>query len=54
MDGFCGAGGDSIQFAKVYEHVISNDLDPLKIELIKNNAKVYEVDNITYINSNFL
>ncbi|GFT13200.1 trimethylguanosine synthase [Nephila pilipes] len=44
VDAFCGAGGNSIQFAYTCHHVIAIDIDPKKIELAKNNAKVYGVD----------
>ncbi|KAG8195939.1 hypothetical protein JTE90_001170 [Oedothorax gibbosus] len=44
VDAFCGAGGNSIQFASQCCHVIAIDIDPKKIELAKHNAKVYEVD----------
>jgi trimethylguanosine synthase len=46
LDGFCGAGGDSIQLALSCRRVLSNDIDPLKIQLLKNNAAIYGVDNI--------
>ncbi|ORX48400.1 S-adenosyl-L-methionine-dependent methyltransferase [Piromyces finnis] len=55
VDGFCGAGGNSIQFAKYCEKVISIDIDPVKIECARNNAKIYGVeDKIEFINGNFL
>ena len=31
LDGFCGAGGDTIQIAKECKKVIANDLDPNKL-----------------------
>lgn len=43
MDGFCGAGGNSIQFAFTCRRVIAIDIDPKKIEMARNNAKVYGV-----------
>lgn len=46
FDGFCGAGGDSIQLGLNCKRVISNDIDPVKVKLLKNNAAVYGVDNI--------
>lgn len=45
VDAFCGAGGNAIQFAFTCNHVIAIDIDPQKIELAKNNAKVYGVDD---------
>ncbi len=46
LDAFAGAGGDSIQLCLTNKQVISNDIDPLKIKLLINNAAVYGVDNI--------
>jgi trimethylguanosine synthase len=46
LDGFCGAGGDSIKFGSVCKKVYSNDIDPIKIECLINNCSVYGVDNI--------
>ncbi|XP_066250372.1 uncharacterized protein [Euwallacea similis] len=45
VDGFCGAGGNAIQFAFTCKKVIAIDIDPKKIELAKNNAKVYGVEH---------
>lgn len=47
MDAFCGAGGDSIKLASSCKHVISNDIDEVKINCLVNNAKIYGIDNIT-------
>ncbi|XP_035210944.1 trimethylguanosine synthase-like isoform X2 [Stegodyphus dumicola] len=44
VDAFCGAGGNTIQFAHTCNHVIAIDIDPKKVEMAKNNAKVYGVD----------
>lgn len=50
VDAFCGAGGNTIQFAFTCERVIAIDIDPKKIELARNNARVYEVeDRIEFI-----
>jgi len=50
IDGFCGAGSNAIQFAFTCKKVIAIDIDPLKIELARNNAKVYGVsDRIEFI-----
>ncbi|XP_045479961.1 trimethylguanosine synthase-like [Harmonia axyridis] len=43
IDGFCGAGGNAIQFAFTCNKVIAIDIDPKKIELARNNAAVYGV-----------
>ncbi|XP_044270775.1 trimethylguanosine synthase isoform X2 [Tribolium madens] len=45
VDGFCGAGGNAIQFAFTCKRVIAIDIDPKKIELARNNAEVYGVAN---------
>ncbi|KAH6922840.1 hypothetical protein HPB50_019842 [Hyalomma asiaticum] len=55
IDGFCGAGGNSIQFALEGCHVIAVDIDPAKVELARNNAGVYGVANkIEFIVGDFL
>lgn len=46
LDGFCGAGGDSIKLGMNCEKVYCNDIDPIKIKLLLNNAAIYAIDNI--------
>ncbi|KAK0163189.1 hypothetical protein PV327_006897 [Microctonus hyperodae] len=54
IDAFCGAGGNSIQFAFTCERVIAIDIDPNKIEIARNNARVYGVeDRIEFIIGDF-
>ncbi len=54
VDAFCGIGGNTIQFAFTCEHVIAIDIDPVKIAMAKNNAKVYGVeDRIEFICGDF-
>ncbi|XP_043502074.1 trimethylguanosine synthase [Polistes fuscatus] len=54
IDAFCGAGGNAIQFAFTCERVIAIDIDPTKIELARNNARIYGVeDRIEFIIANF-
>ena len=54
VDGFCGVGGNAIQFAFSCERVIAIDIDPAKIELARHNARVYGVeDRIEFIVGNF-
>ncbi|XP_050301028.1 trimethylguanosine synthase isoform X2 [Anthonomus grandis grandis] len=54
VDGFCGAGGNSIQFALTCKRVIAIDIDPKKLELARNNAAVYGVlDKIEFIQGDF-
>lgn len=55
VDGFCGAGGNAIQLAMTCHRVIAVDIDPVKIELARNNAKVYGVEErIEFIVGDFL
>jgi len=55
VDAFCGVGGNTIQFAFTCEKVIAIDIDPKKIEMAKQNAKVYGVeDRIEFIQGDFL
>ncbi|XP_054288289.1 trimethylguanosine synthase-like isoform X2 [Macrosteles quadrilineatus] len=55
VDAFCGAGGNAIQLAFTCERVIAIDIDPHKIELARNNARVYGVeDRIEFITGDFL
>ncbi|GAB6032771.1 hypothetical protein CHUAL_011635 [Chamberlinius hualienensis] len=46
IDAFCGAGGNTIQLAKRSLKVIAIDIDPNKIRMAKNNARVYGVDHL--------
>ena len=53
LDGFCGVGGSAIQFAKIFK-VIAIDIDPIKIEVARHNAGIYNVDqNIEFIVGDF-
>ncbi|XP_013192782.2 uncharacterized protein LOC106136700 [Amyelois transitella] len=54
LDAFCGAGGNTIQFAATCKKVIAIDIDPAKIEMARHNASVYGVsDNIEFIVGDF-
>lgn len=54
IDPFCGVGGNAIQFAFTCKKVIAIDINPLKIEYAKNNARIYGVeDRITFIVGDF-
>ncbi|MEA2097886.1 MAG: SAM-dependent methyltransferase [Patescibacteria group bacterium] len=44
VDGFCGIGGNSIGFAKVCDKVYAIENNKNRIEMAKNNAKIYEVE----------
>lgn len=55
FDGFCGAGGNSIQFSNLCKYVISNDIDESKVGYLKNNSEIYKCkDNIISLNKDFL
>lgn len=55
VDAFCGAGGNTIQFAKTCRKVIAIDIDPAKIEMAKHNAGVYGVaDKIEFIIGSYI
>ncbi|KYR02875.1 putative PRIP-interacting protein [Tieghemostelium lacteum] len=56
LDGFCGAGGNSIQFSEYCKLVLSVDIDPLKLEIARHNYKIYypEGDKIDFINSDYM
>ncbi|XP_068618347.1 trimethylguanosine synthase isoform X2 [Battus philenor] len=54
VDAFCGAGGNTIQFARTCKKVIAIDIDPSKIEMAKHNASVYGVEeNIEFVVGDF-
>ncbi|XP_020374885.1 trimethylguanosine synthase isoform X2 [Rhincodon typus] len=55
VDAFCGVGGNSIQFALAGKRVIAVDIDPVKIDLAQNNARVYGVsEQIEFILGDFI
>ncbi|XP_038622588.1 trimethylguanosine synthase [Tachyglossus aculeatus] len=55
VDAFCGVGGNAIQFALAGKRVIAIDIDPVKIDLARNNAEVYGVaDRLELICGDFL
>ncbi|GAB1605317.1 trimethylguanosine synthase-like isoform X2 [Argonauta hians] len=55
VDGFCGVGGNCIQFAFTCQHVIAIDLDPVKVDYARHNARLYGVsDRIEFIVGDFL
>lgn len=54
IDAFCGAGGNTIQFAWQCERVIAIDIDPEKIAMARHNATVYGVaERIEFIVGDF-
>ncbi|KAG9323037.1 hypothetical protein KVV02_001692 [Mortierella alpina] len=55
IDAFCGVGGNSIQFALTCHRVIAIDIDPVRLECAKNNARVYGVeDRIEFICGDYM
>lgn len=55
IDGFCGSGGNVIQFSKHCKKVYAIDIDESKIDICKNNCKVYDCeDNIEFILNDYL
>ncbi|CAH9074711.1 unnamed protein product [Cuscuta epithymum] len=54
IDAFTGVGGNAIQLAAKYSHVIAIDIDPRKIEMAQNNARVYGVEEyIDFLTGDF-
>ena len=55
IDGFCGSGGNVIQFSKYCSEVFAIDIDPKKLDICRNNCKIYNCkDNIHFIEYDFL
>ena len=55
IDGFCGSGGNVIQFSKYGKKVYAIDIDKNKIDICKNNCNVYECENnIEFILDDYL
>eukprot|EP00002_Diphylleia_rotans_P037587 TRINITY_DN8412_c0_g1_i1.p1 TRINITY_DN8412_c0_g1~~TRINITY_DN8412_c0_g1_i1.p1 ORF type:complete len:437 (+),score=103.30 TRINITY_DN8412_c0_g1_i1:59-1369(+) len=55
IDAFCGAGGNSIQFAMTCQKVIAIDIDENKLRDARHNAQIYGVaDKIEFRLGNFL
>lgn len=55
IDGFCGSGGNVIQFSKFCKHVYAIDINPDKIKICKKNCEIYNCeDNISFIECDFL
>ncbi|KAI8120742.1 Trimethylguanosine synthase [Lucilia cuprina] len=55
VDGFCGSGGNVIQFALTCDKVIAIDIDPIKLQMAKHNAEIYKVSHkIEFILGDFL
>ena len=44
LDLFCGCGGNSISLGQVFSHVVAVDFDSHKLENLKHNAAVYNIN----------
>jgi trimethylguanosine synthase len=54
VDAFCGVGGNAIQFAKTCSRVIAIDIDPVRLDCAKHNARIYGVeDKIEFVLGDF-
>jgi len=54
VDAFCGVGGKAIQFAFTCEHVIAIDIDPIRLDYARHNARVYGVEErISFVLGDF-
>ncbi|KAJ1735181.1 Trimethylguanosine synthase [Coemansia biformis] len=45
VDACCGVGGNAIKFAAWCEHVLAIEMDPCRLEMARNNAQIYSVDD---------
>ncbi|KAK9471356.1 RNA cap guanine-N2 methyltransferase-domain-containing protein [Dipodascopsis tothii] len=54
VDAFCGAGGNTIQFAQYCDRVIAIDVNPTTLACAQHNAEIYGVsDKIEFILGDF-
>lgn len=54
VDGFCGIGGNTIGFAKYVDHVFAIEIDQDRIEMARNNLRVYGLDHkVTFIEGDY-
>lgn len=55
VDAFCGVGGNAIQFALTGKRVLAVDIDPVRLTLARQNARVYGVEeHIDFVQGDFL
>ncbi len=55
LDGMACIGGNTFSFAKYFEKVISNELNPTRYVMLKNNVRnLVESDNVTVTNESIL
>ncbi|KAK9480983.1 RNA cap guanine-N2 methyltransferase-domain-containing protein [Lipomyces japonicus] len=54
IDAFCGAGGNSIQFAKLFSKVIAIDVNEETLKCARHNAEIYGVSHkIEFIHGDY-
>uniref|UniRef100_A0A8C5N9K1 Trimethylguanosine synthase n=2 Tax=Gouania willdenowi TaxID=441366 RepID=A0A8C5N9K1_GOUWI len=55
IDAFCGVGGNAIQFALTGKRVLAIDIDPVRLDMARHNADVYNVaEQIDFVQGDFL
>lgn len=61
LDATACVGGDTIAFANYFENIVSNEFDPNRFQMLKDNVTLYNNKfnpnkkcNITFVNSNIL
>jgi hypothetical protein len=52
-DATAGLGGDTIAFAKEFNYVNSIEIQPIHHKIIKNNTKLFNLNNINHINGDY-
>lgn len=54
LDAFCGSGGNTIQFARHFDHVIASDIDFVKLQCAQENARIYGQSNrVSFVQTDF-
>jgi trimethylguanosine synthase len=55
LDAFCGAGGNTIQFARLFDHVVACDIDSERLQCAQHNAAhVYELGHkVSFVQQDF-
>lgn len=54
LDAFCGSGGNTIQFCKYFDNVISSDIDPIKLQCAQHNSQIYKTqDRVSFVLQDF-
>lgn len=54
IDGTAGIGGNTISFAKYFKNVIGFEIDENRFNILNNNLKVYNLNNVITYNLNSL